>query len=224
LHFRGQEMENIELKELARNNLRGNWPTAIIVWLVAWILTDALTGQGGKEAADYVWQNGELIRADNGPSSFGGLVSFIVGGPINFGLAAFFLKLVRKEQVAAFSDLFSGFKYFFKNFILNLLIIIFVFLWFLLLIIPGFIALLKYSMAFYIMHDHPEIGAIEAISKSKEMMDGNKLRLFSLWFSFLGWFIIGIFTFGIGFLYAMPYYHAAKANFYEDIKWQHSSL
>ncbi|KJS88147.1 MAG: membrane protein [Peptococcaceae bacterium BICA1-8] len=216
-------MGNIELKELARNNLRGNWPTAIIVWLLAWFLTDALTGNGGREAADYVWQNGELIKADNGSNSFGGLVSFIIGGPINFGLAAFFLKLARTEQIA-FADLFSGFKYFFNNFILNLLIIIFAFLWFLLLIIPGFIALLKYSMAFYIMHDNPEIRPIEAISKSKEMMDGNKLRLLSLWFSFLGWFILGIFTLGLGFLYAMPYYHAARANFYEDIKWQSSSL
>ncbi len=75
-------------------------------------------------------------------------------------------------------------------------------------------------MAFYIMHDNPELTALEAIQQSKEMMVGHKARLFSLWLSFLGWFILGLFTFGIGFLYAMPYYNAAKANFYEDLKGQ----
>lgn len=209
--------ENYELKAIARDNLRDMWLTAVIVWFVAWLLTDAFTGNGGKETAQHVWQNGELIRVGSKQGSLGSLVAFIIGGPINFGLATFFLKLARNQD-AMFSDLFNGFKYFFKTFLLNFLILFFTLLWTLLLIVPGIIAIFKYSMAYYIINDNPEISAMEAIRQSKEIMDGNKMRLFSLWLSFIGWFILGIFTMGIGFLYAMPYYNAAKTSFYEDIK------
>lgn len=210
--------ENHELKAMARDDLQGKWPVAILVCIVAWLLTDAFTGNNGKEAANYVWQNGQLIKTSQ--NSFYGLasfISFLIGGSINFGLVAFFLKLARKEE-ARFEDLFGGFRYFGKTFLLNLLTTIFTILWFLLLIIPGFVAILRYSMAYYILNDNPGIDALEAIRRSKEMMYGHKTRLFSLWFSFLGWFIVGILTFGIGFLYLFPYYNASLANFYEDLK------
>ncbi len=208
---------NYELKVLAKNSLQGNWPMAILVCVAAWLLTDACTGNNGKEAAQYIWENGQLVK--NASSSFNGLaslVSFLLGGSINFGLAVYFLHLVRKEK-AQFSDLFAGFKTFFKNFVLYLLITVFTILWFMLLIVPGFIALLKYSMAFYIMRDNPELTPMEAIRRSKELMYGHKTRLFFFWLSFIGWFILGLITFGLGFLYLFPYYNTAKACFYEDL-------
>lgn len=210
--------DNQELKSLAKDDLQGKWLVAIMVSVAAWLLTDAFTGNNGREAANYVWQNGELIKtSENGFYSLASLISFIIGGSINFGLAAFFLKLIRKEE-ARFEDLFNGFRYFGKTFLLNLLTTIFTILWFLLFIIPGFVAILKYSMAYYIMNDDPEMGVLEAIRQSKEMMDGHKIRLFNLWLSFIGWFIVGILTFGIGFIYLFPYYNATLANFYEDLK------
>ncbi len=211
---------NVELKALAQENLKGQWLTAIMVSVVAWLLTDALTGNSGKETIEYVWRNGEFIKtvvSNNSNSQFS-LITFIVGGPINFGLAAFFLKLARNQE-SNFTDLFSGFRYFGKNFVLNFFIIIFTILWFLLLIIPGIIAILRYSMAYYILNDNPELKPLEAIELSKRMMYGYKTRLFFLWLSFIGWFLLGIITLGIGFLYAMPYYNATLTNFYEDIKY-----
>lgn len=209
---------NQEFKALARDNLVGKWSTAILVTVVAWLLTAAFTGNNGRETIEYVWSNGELIKTlvnyNNGLFS---LLAFIIGGPINFGLTAFFMKLARYQD-AQFTDLFSGFYYFSKNFVLNFLIYVFTLLWFLLLIIPGIIAMLKYSMAYYILNDNPELRPLEAIELSKQMMYGHKERLFSLWLSFLGWFLLGVFTMGIGFLYVGPYYNAAIANFYEDLK------
>lgn len=73
-------------------------------------------------------------------------------------------------------------------------------------------------MAYYILVDNPELSALEAIRQSKEIMRGHKGRLFYLWLSFLGWFLLGLITMGIGFLYVAPYYEAAKANFYEDLQ------
>jgi len=210
---------NAELKALARENLHGKWLIAIAVSVVAWLLTDALTGNNGKETVEYVWRNGEFIKTVvNHSSSLFSLIAFIIGGPINFGLASFFLKLARKQE-SSFGELFSGFQYFLKNFVLNFFIIFFTILWFLLLVIPGIIAILRYSMAYYIMNDNPDLKPLEAIELSKKMMYGHKMRLFFLWLSFIGWILLGIFTFGIGFLYVMPYYNATITNFYEDVKY-----
>ena len=213
--------DSIELKTAAKENLDGKWLVAIAVCLVAWLLVDAFTSNNGANASfRYVWQNGDLIRVASEGNSFKNLMSIvglIIGGPIAYGLASYFLKLSR-YQPAEFTDLFSGFSLFKTNFVMNLLIMIFTILWSLLLIVPGIIAAIKYSMAFYIVNDNPEIGAMEAINRSKEMMDGNKMRFFEMWLSFLGWFMLGIVTFGLGMIYAIPYYRAAKANFYLDLK------
>lgn len=209
---------DLELKTLARENLKGKWPIAIIVSLVAWMLTGAFTGNSGRETVEYVWRNGEFVKTVvNHSNSMFSLIAFIIGGSINFGLASFFLKLAR-DQESTFSELFSGFHYFLKNFVINFFITLFTTLWFLLLIIPGIIASLRYSMAYYIMNDNPDLKPLEAIDLSKKMMYGHKERLFFLWLSFIGWFLLGIFTLGIGFLYAMPYYNATLTNFYEDVK------
>jgi uncharacterized membrane protein len=178
-------------------------------------LTDAFTGNGGRESASFIFDNGTWVQ--NRFSSLASLISLLVSGPINFGLAAYFLGLSRNDE-GSLDDLFSGFPLFGKTFLLHVLMMVFTFLWALLLIIPGIIAALRYSMSYYIMNDHPEIGPMEAIEMSKELMDGQKMRLFTLTLSFIGWFLLGIITFGLGFLYLMPYYNATIANFYEDLK------
>lgn len=211
---------NYELKALAKQNLQGHWPLAIVVCVIAWLLTDAFTGNNGREAVNYIWQNGQFVKTEQS-TGYGLLsfLSFILAGPVNLGLAGFFLNLARSEE-ARLENLLDGFRQFLKTFILNLLITVFVILWFLLLIIPGFIAILRYSMAYYILRDNPELTPLEAITRSKEMMYGHKTRLFLLWLSFIGWFLVAIITFGLGFLYLIPYYNATKANFYEDLRLQ----
>lgn len=216
--------DSIELKTAAKENLDGKWLVAIAVCLVAWVLVEAFTSNNGANASyKYIMENGSFVRVghDDPFKSMMSIVSLIIGGPIYFGVSAYFLKLSRKEP-AEFTDLFSGFSLFKTNFIMNLLIIIFTVLWTLLLIIPGIIAGIKYSMAYYIVNDNPGIGALEAITRSKEMMYGHKMRFFEMWLSFLGWFILGIITFGLGMIYAIPYYRAAKANFYLDLKESYS--
>lgn len=84
--------------------------------------------------------------------------------------------------------------------------------------IPAVIAGYRYSMAYYILNDHPDVGSYEAIVQSKQMMKGYKWKLFCLHLSFIGWFILGIISIGIGFLWIAPYYQTANANFYEELK------
>jgi len=214
-----------ELKIAAKENLDGKWLVAIAISVVAWLLLEAFSSSSGGNAA-YKWiiENGEFIRVRAEGSSFKNMmsiVSLILGGPIYFGVASYFLKIARYEA-AEFNDMFSGFSLFKTNFVLHLLMLIFTLLWTLLLIVPGIIAAIKYSMAFYILNDNPEIGGMGAIRRSKEMMEGHKMRFAEMWLSFLGWFLLGIVTFGLGMIYAVPYYRAAKANFYLDLKESYS--
>ena len=100
---------------------------------------------------------------------------------------------------------------------MNLLRGIYVFLWSLLFVIPGIIATYRYAMASYILAEHPELPVNEAITRSKEMMQGNKFRLFCLIFSFIGWDFLCVLTFGIGNLWLTPYKKAAMADFYREV-------
>ena len=100
---------------------------------------------------------------------------------------------------------------------LRLLVGVFTFLWSLLFIIPGIIASYSYAMTPYILAEHPEIGVMDAINASKKMMSGNKFRLFCLHFSFLGWDILSLLTFGILRFWLQPYKETANAAFYREI-------
>lgn len=94
---------------------------------------------------------------------------------------------------------------------------IFIFLWTLLLIIPGIIKTLSYSQTFYILKDHPEMGILDAITESRRRMDGLKWKYFLMNLSFIGWAILSLFTFGIGFLFLIPYIYTTQAAFYQHL-------
>lgn len=74
-----------------------------------------------------------------------------------------------------------------------------------------------YSMAHFIMADYPEVGAVEALRLSRQMMRGNKFRLFCLDFSFIGWVLLGACACGLGGYAVTPYQYTARAAFYHDI-------
>jgi len=96
--------------------------------------------------------------------------------------------------------------------------LIFILLWTLLLIVPGIIAAISYSMTFYIIADDNSIAAKEAIDKSKKMMDGYKWKFFCIGLRFFGLALLCVLTLGIGFLWLFPYIQVTVAKFYDDIK------
>ncbi|MDQ7094345.1 DUF975 family protein [Desulfosporosinus sp. PR] len=225
--------ESYDLKRRAKEQLSGYWPQAIIVCFLTWLLTMAIKGEGPIHLARDIYLNGNVANippvnpfssVDHfikfiliGQGDWGDLLSFLLMGPLTLGVSGFFLKLIRNEG-PGIEDLGEGFKAFLKSFILNLLITVFTTLWSLLLVIPGIIAAYRYSMAYYIMMDNSQLSALEALKQSKYMMVGHKFELFVLQLSFLGWFLLGVLTLGLALLWANPYYEAAKANFYQDLK------
>ena len=141
---------------------------------------------------------------------------FILLGPLYLGLSMFSIEVVRTSN-GKFETGFKGFKQFGTAFIAFLLMTLFTSLWALLFIFPAYIAIFRYSMTFFIIADEPELSGAAAIKKSKEMMKGHKWELFVLLFSFFWWYILGIITFGLAYIYVTPYVEATVVNFYEKI-------
>ena len=147
----------------------------------------------------------------------GRIATFIITPAFSLSLCIIYLTLAKKEEIAV-GDIFKGFNQTGRALWLNVLIGIFTFLWTLLLIIPGIVKKYAYSMSFYILADNPELTAREALSKSKEMMNGHKWDLFVLQLSFFWWYLLVGVTFGIAAIYVTPYISATTANFYNSIK------
>ena len=110
---------------------------------------------------------------------------------ISVGFSWYCLNVARGENPSV-SSIFDGFGSFFKIIWLQIVTGFFIFLWSLLLVVPGIIAAIRYSQAIFIMRDHPEYGALDCIRASKEMMRGNKGDFFGLQLSFIGWFFLSV--------------------------------
>ena len=148
-----------------------------------------------------------------------GLVLFILALPLTWGYQTLFLGAVRGGEATA-KDMFEGYnkELFSRVLTTTLLYYVYVFLWSLLLLIPGCIKSYSYAMTPYILKDNPEMKNNAAIEESMRMMDGHKLELFILDLSFIGWALLSLLTCGVGFLWLTPYMNMARVNFYEDLK------
>lgn len=187
--------QNRDLMAQARQRLGGKWGLAVLAMLVY---------AGINMAASFIPYAGSVI-------------SLLIGGSMMLGLTILFLAIARSEG-ASLGMLFDGFKRFGDALGAYLLIAIFTFLWMLLLIVPGIIASISYSMTFFILRDDPSVGPLNAIRRSKQMMRGNKWKYFCLQWRFFWWILLCMLTCGIGFLWLHPYIMTSIARFYEDLK------
>ncbi len=154
-------------------------------------------------------------------SFFGAIAMLLITGPFFYSMSGIAAK-VDKEEKVELGNLFDGFKSFQTSFLLFILQDIFIALWTLLCIIPGFIKLLSYSMSYYISLDNPEKSALECITASKELMKGHKWQFFCLMFSYIGWIILCMITLGILNFWVNPKMEQAKYQFYKEISGQNA--
>ena len=147
------------------------------------------------------------------------IIGILITGIVYIGVGKYYLGRSRKTvKPDDFTILIDGVKGDVAgNGVLGLLITIFTALWSLLFVIPGIVKSYAYSMAYFIKIDHPEYTATQAIDESRRIMNGNKMKLFLLDLSFIGWLILGSLCFGIGTLWVTAYMEAAHAEFYRDI-------
>lgn len=177
------------------------------------------SGIHGSEVGVFLWQAARSVLLPLASiASVYGLAMFIVGGAVELGYDLYFLELYRSAETPRFETLFARFTIFARALGLRALMWIKTLLWTLLLIVPGIIASLRYAMAPFLVAEYPEIAASEAIERSKQLMVGNKWRLFCLRFSFIGWYLLSaLVPFGAGPVFLSPYTKAADTAFYLEL-------
>lgn len=160
-------LSNREIRLAARQALKGKWGIMVAATVIYYLITFV----------------GSLIPL------IGWLAVLICSGPLVTGLIWLALAISRNEE-HDLGYLFSGFKDFGRTLAAYLLICLFTFLWSLLLLVPGIIKTYSYSQTFFILRDDPNISALDAITASREMMDGYKGKLFGLSLSIGAWLLI----------------------------------
>ncbi|NOU48120.1 MAG: DUF975 family protein [Bacteroidales bacterium] len=190
--------ENVVLMKMAKESLSGQWGLAIGAFIIYFLVVGAIQ-----------------VPSIFFPAT--GLLSLIIAGPMAVGVSYFSLSLSRRQQ-ANVGQIFSGFYNFGNTLGAYLLMVLFVLLWSILLIIPGIIAAFSYSMTFFIMAEDTSISPMQALDKSKAMMNGYKAKLFRLYLRFLGWALLCVLTLGIGYFWLIPWIQVTFAKFYDDIK------
>lgn len=194
------------LRKLGRESLAGNWQGAIIAMLIYQIcltlpalILDQVFGKTLAELYGTVYYDSSssfgsafvagVSSSAEKVSTLSGVYMLLVCGAFSFGISLFFLNLFRRKQTDA-AQVFSGFEYYVKTLGLYVVMSVFIFLWSLLFIIPGIIAAIRYSQAFFILADDPGKGVMQCMSESKLLMRGNKGKYFCMALSFIGWLLL----------------------------------
>jgi len=191
----------------AREKLKNNWSTAFLVGLTLMIpqtILEILKAIGSIEAGGM-----EDISL--------GLISSLVAAPLALGFSIYALNLFRNGS-ADYNNIFDGFKSLGKILGVYFIMIILVILGMILLIVPGIILGLGFSMAYFVMIDKPELGVVDTLKESWRIMKGNKTKLLGLNLRFIPWAILGILCLVVGVVFVLPWMQLSYASFYEEIK------
>ncbi len=207
-----------ELKSLARASLKGNYWKAFLIGLVLSLASGSGGGGGsgraGDRASEYLAHNPNALIIAAAIIILALAYRILLGYSLEIGSRKYYVQLSQFQNTYGYySFAFDGVNY--KGIISAMLLRdIYNFLWSLLFIIPGIIKAYSYRMVPYILTDNPNIGADNAITLSRKMMDGHKLNSFVLDLSFLGWVILGTLAFVIGIFFVNPYIFATEAQLY----------
>lgn len=183
-------------RETAWNSLSGNWGSAAVLTLVYFVVVSVVS----------------LIDVTSG------LITVLLTAPMIYSYEIIFLDNLRSGKAFDVQVLFGDYNDYLRITGTYLLMCLYIALWSLLLVIPGIIKSISYSQTLFILRDEPTLKYDGAIERSMAMMQGHKMDYFLLILSFIGWYILGIVSFGIGFLWINPYITRALVIFYEDLK------
>ena len=200
------------LRALGRNALAGKWQSAIIAVIVYTLcvqlppaILNTLFGLDMGELYSMNMGYSYNVGVDSystvynsmpAYSPLSGIYSLLVTGAMDLGLTLFFLAMFRR-QIVGIGDVFLGFERYGKALGLFLFQGLFIVLWSLLFIVPGIIAAIRYSQAFFILADDPNKGIRQCMDESKMMMRGNKAKYFCMSLSFIGWAILASIPAGV---------------------------
>ena len=188
-------INRLELKTLAKEQIKGNVGILFVIMLIA---------VGITLVASYV-------------PIFGFFATFVLTPAFELSIMMIYLDMTHGIKPVV-SRVFDGFYDLWSVVKLYLISGLFIFLWSLLFVIPGIIKAFSYSMAPFILAENKGMPALEAIRRSKAMMEGHKTDAFVLYLSFIGWMLLTYVTFGLSLIWVGPYIIATYTNFYNRIK------
>lgn len=168
-----------------------------------------------------IYVNIATVINRNDPSTTVGYSSSIITLlliPFTIAASGYYLNHIRGFNPEWKSLYKEGIDNYGSYLVTGVLVNVFTFLWSLLFVVPGIIKSLAYSQANYVIHDNPRLKGKEAIEISKRMTNGFKGDLFSMYLSFIGWYILVGLTGGILSIYVTPYVETTAAMYYENLK------
>lgn len=200
-------MSRVELKNWAKEKINGHLWELLIPIIITTIITTLTIGHN-------VEMEEGVLKINSIGINIGLLFYFIQVGLI------YFMTNFINDKEHSLNDLLHFSDDYVRTFLTALLMVIYVFLWTLLFIIPGIIKLLSYALVPYLLGDNKynKLGYKEILKKSEEMMNGHKMDYFKLSLSFIGWHILAIFTLGLLEIWIIPYQTTASVKFLNDIK------
>ena len=221
-----------DIKSKAKTAFKGNYWRCVIAGIILMFLTagvsfsSSTTGDGDLQAKINALSSGDLQAVFVASAvaaviivCISVLLKIFVFNPLEVGCYSFYKKNNIDNSTTLGESLKDGFGNYVHNFVTLFLADLFNALWLMLFIIPGCIKYYSYFMVPYIVKDNPELSATEAITRSREMMNGNKWRAFVMDLSFIGWHILGILTCGlVEVFWTAPYYYSTKAALYLELK------
>ncbi len=239
----------IELKEDSKSLFRLNyWPFVLVAFVHSFI-TVGSSGRSSyhsaQEILDRDWQYqrgyfnhhfyndvsnfllaviGAVLAAAIGILTVSIILNIFVFFPLEVGCKRYMT--IAREVKPEFQEMLFAFKNCYGNVVkIMFLRDLYIFLWSLLLVIPGIIKSYEYRMVPYLLAEYPDMDSSEAFRISREMMLGNKWEAFVLDLSFLGWDIASACTMGlVGVFYAGPYKMLTNAALYLTLKNTHPNF
>jgi len=215
--------QRYQYKAKANEKMVGKYGVVIPIMLIFWVIQGAISSITVSFQAKYEFNWETMTRTlvqEGNPAlnSIFSIISFIVGAIVLYATTRMFIQVSDDEKPVIEEIIIVGVKENpFRSIALQFLVSLFTFLWALLFIIPGIVKSYAYSMSFYLIQRKPELNASEAIEMSKTITNGHKGSLFGLDLSYLGWYFLGLFTFGILWLWIVPKHTTARTLYFNEI-------
>ena len=180
-----------EIRRQARQHLKGMWVQVSIgialFMLMLGFIPEIFNSVVPLGQYSQTLPNGQTITY----SSVAQLYGMFMSGVFSVGVASLLLSFIRHRDANP-THIFDGFEYYVRAFTLSVIKSLLIMLWTMLFIIPGIVAIYRYSMAEFILAENPRKGALQCISESKQLMRFNKMKLFVLQLTFIGWGILSM--------------------------------
>lgn len=209
---------NVEYRRLGQNLTKGKILNLFLVGLIFSSLLGLISSIGAMYGPTFDPET--LVLLDPGNPlivQVMSLMTIMVSGYVTYAVTKMYIGVTHNEQPQIDKVLLVGPKEQpVKAPLLSFLSSLFIGLWTILFVIPGIIKTYSYAMATFLLVQEKDLGPVDAITKSRQFMNGKKMQLFLLDFSYIGWYLLSLFTLGVLSIWVSAWHQTARTLFFQD--------